>query len=242
MRNVENAVQFGSPVLLENVLEEMDPTLEPLLQKAIFKQSGVMCIRLGDSTVEYSDQFRFYITTKLRNPHYLPEIAVKVTLLNFMITPSGLRDQLLACVVQEERPDLAEEKNRLIALGAKNASLLKDCEDKILHILATSTGNILEDSAAIEALKQSKVISTDIKEKQAVADETEKQIDNVRSGYVPVSIRGQILYFTIASLANIEPTYQYSLEWYTKLFVLGIQKAEQSRDKEQRLNNIIVFF
>ncbi len=32
---------------------------------------------------------RFYITTKLRNPHYLPETSVKVTLLNFMITPQG---------------------------------------------------------------------------------------------------------------------------------------------------------
>ena len=36
----------------------------------------------------------FYITTKLRNPHYLPEISVKVTLLNFMITPEGLQDQV----------------------------------------------------------------------------------------------------------------------------------------------------
>ena len=242
MREVENAVQFGSPVLLENVLEEMDPTLEPVLQKAIFKQNGVMSIRLGDNTVEYSEHFRFYITTKLRNPHYLPEIAVKVTLLNFMITPIGLRDQLLACVVQEERPDLAEEKNRLIVLGAKNAALLKECEDKILHILATSSGNILEDSAAINALKESKIISNDIKEKQAVADETEKQIDKVRAGYVPVSIRGQILYFTIASLANIEPTYQYSLEWYTALFITGIQKAQPSKDMQKRLLNIIDFF
>ena len=56
---------------------------------------GVECIRLGDATVEYSDQFRFYITTKLRNPHYLPEVSVKVTLLNFMITPAGLSDQML---------------------------------------------------------------------------------------------------------------------------------------------------
>ena len=41
-------------------------------------QGGSLCIRLGDSTVEYSDNFRFYITTALRNPHYLPEVAVKV--------------------------------------------------------------------------------------------------------------------------------------------------------------------
>lgn len=44
----------------------------------VLVQGGSLCIRLGDSTVEYSDNFRFYITTALRNPHYLPEVAVKV--------------------------------------------------------------------------------------------------------------------------------------------------------------------
>lgn len=68
LRSLENSIQFGTPVLLENVGEELDPSLEPLLQKQIFKQGGVNCIRLGDSTVEYSENFRFYITTKLRNP------------------------------------------------------------------------------------------------------------------------------------------------------------------------------
>lgn len=65
-------------MLLENIGEELDPILEPLLQKQTFKQGGSVCIRLGDSTIEYSKDFRFYMTTKLRNPHYLPETAVKV--------------------------------------------------------------------------------------------------------------------------------------------------------------------
>lgn len=64
---------------------------------------GVDCIRLGESVIEYSTDFRFYITTKLRNPHYLPELATKVCLLNFMITPEGLEDQLLGIVVAKER-------------------------------------------------------------------------------------------------------------------------------------------
>ncbi len=51
-------LQFGLPVLLENVGEELDPSLEPLLLKQIFKQGGVSCIRLGDSTIEYSSGFR----------------------------------------------------------------------------------------------------------------------------------------------------------------------------------------
>jgi dynein heavy chain, axonemal len=75
---------------------------------------GALCIRLGDATVEYSEDFKFYITTKLRNPHYPPELCTKVSLLNFMTTPEGLEDQLLGIAVAKERPDLEEEKNRLI--------------------------------------------------------------------------------------------------------------------------------
>ena len=33
--------QFGTPVLLENVGEELDPLLEPLLLKQTYKQGGV---------------------------------------------------------------------------------------------------------------------------------------------------------------------------------------------------------
>ena len=65
-------------MLLENVGEEMDPVLESLLLKQTFKQRGSLCLKLGDSVIEYCTDFRLYITTKLRNPHYLPETAVKV--------------------------------------------------------------------------------------------------------------------------------------------------------------------
>ena len=94
IRTLENSIQFGTPVLLENVGEELDPVLEPLLLKQTFKQGGVNYIYLGENIIEYSSEFRFYITTRLRNPHYLPEVAVKVTLLNFMITLEGLQDQV----------------------------------------------------------------------------------------------------------------------------------------------------
>lgn len=52
------SAQFGLPVLLENVQEELDPSLEPLLLKQLFKQGGLNFIRLGDTTVEFNDQFR----------------------------------------------------------------------------------------------------------------------------------------------------------------------------------------
>eukprot|EP00606_Chrysophyceae_sp_TOSAG23-5_P000032 GSChrysophyteH2.ASY1.ANO1.271.1 assembled CDS len=218
------------PVLLENVGEELDPSLEPLLQKQLFKQGGVYCIRLGDSTVEYSENFRFYITTKLRNPHYLPEVSVKVTLLNFMITPEGLQDQLLGIVVSQERPDLEEQRNALIIESAENKRLLKEIEDKILHIMSSSSGNILEDESAIETLKGSKILSDEISSKQKIAEETEININLVRESYTPVAYSSQVLFFCIADLANIEPVYQYSLTWFIALFIASIKNSEKGRD------------
>ena len=46
-------------MLLENVGEELDPVLEPLLLKQTFKQAGSICIKLGDSIIEYSKDFRY---------------------------------------------------------------------------------------------------------------------------------------------------------------------------------------
>lgn len=62
------------------------------------------------------------------------QVAVKVTLLNFMITPEGLQDQLLGEAVKHERPDLEEEKTQLVLQGAENAKALKETEDKIIEV------------------------------------------------------------------------------------------------------------
>ncbi|KAI8927547.1 dynein heavy chain and region D6 of dynein motor-domain-containing protein [Entophlyctis helioformis] len=238
VRSLENAIQFGTPVLLENINEEVDSVLEPLLTKQIFKQSGVMCIRLGEAIIEYSPQFRFYITTKLRNPHYLPELSTKVTIVNFMITPDGLEDQLLGIVAAKERPELEEEKNRLVIASASNKKQLKEIEDTILSILSSSQGSLLEDESAITALTSSKVISDDIAQKQKIADETERQIDITRQGYRPIAFHSSILFFVIAELANIEPMYQYSLAWFINLFLQSIADSEKSDVLANRLENL----
>lgn len=50
IRTLENSIQFGTPVLLENVGEELDPSLEPLLLKQTFKQGDVETYYVGHIT------------------------------------------------------------------------------------------------------------------------------------------------------------------------------------------------
>ncbi|KAK4874901.1 hypothetical protein RN001_014261 [Aquatica leii] len=242
VRVMENAITFGSPVILENIQQDIDAVLDPVLTKNIFKQSGVYYIKLGDNVLEYSFDFRFYITTQLRNPHYLPELAVKVTLLNFMITPQGLQDQLLGIVVARERPELEEKKNLMIIEGAHNKKLLKEIEDKILEVLSSSEGNILEDETAIKILSSSKVVSEEIQAKQEIAAITEKEIDEARNGYTPVSKHSSVLFFCITELANIDPMYQYSLAWFINLYNQSITNSKKSSDLEERMENLNDYF
>ena len=66
------------------------------------------------------------------------------------------------------RPELEEERQALIVQSAANKKQLKEIEDKILHTLSASEGNILEDETAIQILDSSKILSDEISKKQKV--------------------------------------------------------------------------
>lgn len=72
-------------------------------QHADHLQGGSEVIKIGDNVVPYHPDFRFYMTSKLANPHYPPEVSVKVSLLNFFVTPEGLEEQLLDTTVTQVR-------------------------------------------------------------------------------------------------------------------------------------------
>ncbi|KAJ3093097.1 Dynein heavy chain 6, axonemal [Quaeritorhiza haematococci] len=236
LRSLENAIRTGQAVLLEDVGEQLDPALEPLLLKQTVRQGGRLLIKLGDTFVEYDKNFKLYITTKLSNPHYLPEVCIKVTIINFTVTKMGLEGQLLADVVKLERPELEEQRNSLIVNIANDKKQLKDIEEKILKLLFNSQGTILDDEELINTLNQSKVTSAAIKERVAQAEQTEQDINAAREKYRPVAIRGSVLYFVIADLAEIDPMYQFSLKYFKNLFNLCIKDSEKAENLQQRID------
>lgn len=237
LKFLEGAISQGHPVLIENVGEELDPAIEPLLQKQIVKKGATMTLKLGDSVIEYNKDFRFYLTTKLRNPHYLPEVSTKVTLINFMITYEGLTDQLLGIVVAKENPDLEIKKEQLVLDGAKYKAKLAETETQILTVLQNSK-DILGDASAIEILGNASVLSAEIEKKQEIAKVTEEEIDEARIGYKPIALRTAGLFFCIQDMCQIDPMYQYSLPFFTLLFVNAIQDAPLAEELDERAENL----
>jgi dynein heavy chain len=239
LQTLENAIRLGAPVLLENVGEELDPALEPVLLKQIFKRGGQWVLKLGDTDIPYSQEFSLSITTKLPNPHYLPEVCIKVTIINFTVTPEGLEDQLLVDVVRFERPDLEEQKDQLITKSAELKRQLQETEDKILRLVSEASEDILNDEELILTLEQSKETSIMINERMKEAEQMTIEINKNRENYRTVATRGSVLYFVIASCALMDNMYQYSLAFFSALFNLRLKLSKKADNLDERLDILI---
>ena len=239
MKYLELSVNMGFPFLFQNVSEAVDPVVDPILEKNTFVVSQQKMIRLGDADVSWDDNFRLYLTTKLANPHYSPEIMGKTMIINFAVTLDGLRDQLLNDVVANERPDLDVQWNDLVSATAANTKMLLELEDDLLHRLATSTGNLLEDDELIAALEQTKSRSTEIAEQLSQAAFTKSEIQTTRVGYTPAAKRGAIVFFCMQSLSKIRKMYEFALASFRRVFKRSLKEATRSVVLESRIENIV---
>lgn len=217
MDNIEMAVSAGDVVLIENIDEALDPVLDPILGRNTIKKGRA--IKLGDKEVEYNPAFRLILHTKLANPHYKPEMQAQTTLINFTVTRDGLEDQLLANVVQKEKPELEELKSELTRQQNEFKITLKQLEDALLARLSAAEGNFLGDYALVENLENNKATAIDIERKVEEAKSTETMINQARDRFRPCAARASLIFFIMNDLFKINPMYQFSLKVSSTLLV-----------------------
>jgi dynein heavy chain len=156
VRTLETSIIYGHAVIFEDATETFDPMLDPLLAKQVEKKGKETVIKFGDKMIGFSDEFQFYVTTKMSSPHYSPEVCVKVTLLNFMVTPDGLLDQMLNEIIRIEEAKQYERRKVCVTQKAENARKIAEIQDQILNAIANTSEDILEDTSLKEVLDQSK--------------------------------------------------------------------------------------
>lgn len=239
IKRLEMAIKFGKSVLFEGINEELDPMIDPVLEKNIIKEAGVNMITLGDQKMEYHDDFKMFLTTKISNPNYTPEIFGKTMIINFSVTMTGLRDQLLNDIVQFERPDLQEARENLIIETSQNKATLKGLEDTLLSELSKETDIPLVDNVPlIDTLNDAKTKSLEIGLALENAKVTTAEIDVSRESYKEVAWRGSILFFSIQGLSNISEMYEYSLNAYMVVFMNALNSSKKDNILKNRLRNI----
>ncbi|KAL9644994.1 hypothetical protein ABK040_004487 [Willaertia magna] len=237
---IENSIKNGIPTLIEDVLEDIDSYLEPIISQSIIKRGQREIIRLGDNEIEYNRNFKLYLTTKLPNPTYPPEISTKTTIVNFSVTTQGLEDQLLAILVRNEKSELEEQKTSIVYSVAGANKQLEQLEHDILYALTSIQGEqLLEDEELITKLQQSKKTSEEILSRLELSQETERKIDNARNQYRESARRASNLFFVLNDLIYLEHMYQLSLESYIDLFKKSIENSPKPKRSEQQIQQRI---
>lgn len=237
-RKVEQAITNGRVIIIENLGEDIDATLDPVLSRAIYKKGRNFFLRFGGEEVEYDNKFQLYLQTKLSNPHYKPEIAAQCTLINFIATERGLEDQLLAKVVGAERPELEEKAQALQAAFQQYKMQLVQLEDDLLERLANAPEDILSDVPLIEGLEATKKAAKEIAIAVEEGKKTEIDINLAREIYRPVASEGAMLYFLLTKLCGIEHMYQYSLDSFVAYFYKSIDRATVADKLPERVANL----
>lgn len=239
LKYLDMAIKYGSPILFQDVDDYIDPVAQNVTQKNVKVQSGRTFVLLGDKEVDWDPNFRLYMTTKLSNPIFNPAVYAIASVINYTVTLSGLEDQLLGVVVRNERPDLEEQRESLIAETFENKNLLSQLEDSLLRELSTTTGNMLDNVELVSTLENTKGKAHEVTEKLKLAANTAIDIDRLRDGYRSVAKRGAILFFVLSDMAGVSPMYQYSLSSYLQVFAYSLRKALPHTLLKRRLANII---
>jgi dynein heavy chain len=232
-------LEDGSVAMIENIEEELDVLLDPLLEKQYITKGRKKLITLGDTEMDFSDNFRLYMTSRLGNPHFSPELAAKTTIIDFTVTQQGLEQQLLGRLIQKEQRQLEEQLTQLQEEVTSNTKVLSDYEALLLSRLAASDGSLLDDEKLIEVLAEIKAKSKEVSEKLTEAKEKTSEIAEKREQFRPVAARGAVLYFVIVDLAIINWMYSTALSQFLDLFDYGIDFSEKSQLVKDRVVNII---
>ena len=210
-------------------------------EQYFIKSGSTFKVKVGDKECDVLPRFRLYITTKLGNPSYTPEVFAATSIVDFTVTMKGLEDQLLAQVVLSEKYELEEERIALSSEVQANKKKMKELEDNLLYKLVNTKGSLVDDESLLITLKVSKETSIEVSEKLSTAEITNSKISAAREEFRPVAIRGSIVYFLITDMSMVNSMYQTSLDQFLGVFKKSMDESAASPVPTKRIDNIIEY-
>jgi dynein heavy chain 2 len=219
----ELAVRFGKTLIVTEV-DKVEPMLYPILRNDLMSAGPKKTVQVGDKQIDWQDSFRLYLVTRDTHIALPPDAKNLINEVNFAITRSGLEGQLLGVTIQHEKPELEEQKSKLLHQEEEYKMQLSGLEDTLLRDLAASETSLLENKALIDSLNQIKSKSVTIVQSLEESHSLQESIDRQRNSYRSFASVGSSLFFLIKSLPAVNHMYQFSLSVFLKLFNAALKE------------------
>ena len=236
---LEMCMADGLALIITGVEEEIDPMLDPVLEKQLISKGKRKFVNVSDKLMDYDEKFMMYFITRLPNPNFSPELQAKTNVVDFTVTQKGLEEQLLGKVIGKEQKALEDQLNGVLEEVNLNTKSLMALDASLLERLTSNTGNLLEDEELIGVLANTKAKAAEVNQKLSAAADTKISIAEKREQFRPVATRGSVLYFSIVEMSGVNCMYQTSLTQFLGLFMESMDKAEKASLASKRVANII---
>jgi dynein heavy chain len=248
---IDVTMSHGLCLIIENVENEIDPMLDPILEKQVQRKgNNKFIIKVGDSNIDYDPRFCLYMTSRLPNPHFSPEICARTTVIDFTVTLRGLEQQLLGRVLNMEQRALEETLEALKEEATGNTKELQKLGKQLLDRLSNAKGNLLDDTELIEVLASTKAKAKEVEGKLAEARERTIEIDEKREQFRAAATRGSVMYFNMTDMTlvsnptTLQPSgwmYNCSLVQFLEQFDYSIRNSEKVQPASKRVDKIIQY-
>ncbi len=103
-----------------------------------------------------------FMTCRLPNPSFSPQLSAKVTVIDFAVTQGGLQQQLLGRVISHEQKALEDSLNTLLNDVNSNKKALQKLDRDLLERLTASSGNLLDDTELMDVLNNTKTQAKEV--------------------------------------------------------------------------------
>ncbi|CEM16453.1 unnamed protein product [Vitrella brassicaformis CCMP3155] len=217
MKNLESALRFGTPLLVQDV-ERVDPILNPVLNQETHKQGGRVLINVGDAEIDFSPSFTMFLSTRDPTAQFTPDLCSRVTFVNFTVTPSSLQNQCMNLVLKSERPDVDKKRSDMLKLQGEFRVKIRELEDSLLMALSNVKGNILDDDSVIATLETLKKQAAQVAQEAARTDAVMDEIDLTSQQYMPLAQSAARIFFSMEQLGTVYFLYQHSLQFFLDIF------------------------
>eukprot|EP00915_Cephaloidophora_sp_WS-2016_P003568 GHVH01004823.1.p1 GENE.GHVH01004823.1~~GHVH01004823.1.p1 ORF type:complete len:3130 (+),score=435.75 GHVH01004823.1:30-9392(+) len=225
MKHLETSLRFGTTMIVRDV-DKMNPLLNNVLNKETYRSSGRVMLSVGDLEVDFNPDFDLVLCTRDSSTKFSPDLASRVTFLNFTITTGSLKNQCLKSILVTERPDVHEKMQGLIKQQGEFDFQIRQMERELLDLL-NKTNNILEDTTVLSALEEMQSKTLQMKEDKKTNLDILTELTDVSQVYAPLSTVLSRLYFTLQNMNEIDSFYEYDLLTFERLISLTLNNKER---------------